>query len=375
MSSSERNERAPARRPSVLVVDDSDLVRAVVIDLIRASGEFRIAGEARTGFEAIRLVHELNPDLVTLDLQMPELGGLECLAYIMSEVARPVVILSAFARQGAEPTMKALDYGAVDFVLKPEGDSPRAIEKMRDRLLDALRGASEARVKNLKLRMPGGAPVRAATRRPTPGEVATVAVGFASSTGGPRALEEVIPRLPSDLPAAVIVVQHMPATFTDTLARRLDGLSALTVREAVDGEVVRSGNVYIAPGGKHLLVKRSDEGNIFVLDDGQPLWGVRPAADVLFASIAAHYGPRSVGVVLTGMGRDGAEGARAIQEVGGYSIAQDEDSCVIFGMPRFAEQYANAVLSLELVATAVAARAHQIAGPLTRSSMPRHPRA
>jgi two-component system chemotaxis response regulator CheB len=359
----------------VLVVDDSDLVRAVVTELIRASGEFRVAGEARTGFEAIRLVHELNPDLVTLDLQMPDLGGLESLAYIMSEVPRPVVILSAFALQGAEPTMRALDYGAVDFVLKPEGDRPSSIVQLRDQLLNALRGASIANVKNLKLRMTGGAPMRAATRRPTPGEPATVAVAIASSTGGPRALEEVIPRLPADLPAAVIIVQHMPATFTDTLARRLDSLSALNVREAVDDEPVRSGTVYIAPGGKHLLVKRTEQGNVFALDDGQPVWGVRPAADVLFAAIASHFGPRSIGVVLTGMGKDGAEGARAIRDVGGYSIAQDEESSVIFGMPRFAEQYSNAVLSVELVAAAVADRAHQMAGPLTRSSLLRNPRA
>jgi two-component system chemotaxis response regulator CheB len=366
MSSS---DPAPARRPTVLVVDDSDFMRAVVTDIIRSSGEFRVAGEARTGFEAIRLLHARNPDLITLDMHMPDLGGLETLAYIMNEAPRPVVILSAFAVHGAEPTMRALDYGAVDFVSKPEGDSAQSREELGERLLHALRAASLAQIEHLRLRMPPqGAPTHP-LRRPEPGDIATVAVAIASSTGGPRALEEVVPRLPANLPAAVIVVQHMPAIFTDTLARRLDGLSALPVEEAKAGELLRAGCVTIAPGGFHLLVARTDAGMVFALDDGPNVWGVRPAADVLFASVASHFGPRSVGVVLTGMGHDGADGARAIHDVGGFTIAQNESSCVIYGMPRFAAPHASAVLPLEEIAGAISAQAQRAAGPLMRGAI------
>jgi two-component system chemotaxis response regulator CheB len=346
------------RRPTVLVVEDNDLMRRLVVELIEGSGEFRVVAEARTGYEAIRLVHEANPDLVTLDLEMPDLGGLDTLGYIMSEVPRPVVILSAHGAAGAEPTMRALDLGAVDFVLKPTGDERRAVEALARRLLDALRAAAVARVRNLPARIHERAVASGRRgRRAAPSGAAGWAVAIAASTGGPRALFEVIPRLPAELAGAVLVVQHMPARFTASFAARLDAVSALPVQEARAGELVRRGHVYIAPGGHHLVLRRSEEGIVMALDDSRPVWGVRPAADPLFGSVASHFGPRSIGVVLTGMGQDGAAGLRAIRDVGGWTVTQDRETSAIYGMPKAAAPYAQAILPLGRIAEAVAERA------------------
>lgn len=344
--------------PRVLVVDDSALIRELVTDLLEESGEFRVAGQAATGYEAIRLVHELSPDIVTLDLELPDLGGLDTLGYIMSEAPRPVVILSAHGGEGADITLRALDYGAVDFVLKPAGDQRRGVEALRTRLLAALRAAAEARLANLQFRevrssgRRGAGAARAAGRH---GE-GTGAVAVAASTGGPRALADLVAGLPPTIPAAVLIVQHMPPRFTRALAERLDGVGALPVSEAEAGEPIRPGRVYLAPGGVHLVLGRTQEGIVARLEETPPVWGVRPAADLLFASVASHFGPRSVGVVLTGMGRDGANGLRAIREVGGWTMAQDEASSVVFGMPRAAAPYAHEVLPLEAIPAAVGRR-------------------
>ena len=349
------------RRPGVLVVEDSSFMRARIVDVIQRSGEFRVVGEAATGYEAIRKVHELDPDVVTLDLEMPDLGGLDTLGYIMSEVPRPVIILSAYAGD-AEATMQALDFGAVDFVPKPDGLHPEAAEQLQDRLLRALRAATMARMSNLPLVMRDRHPRRRRTaRRAKRTGVPTVAVAVAASSGGPRALAELIPRLPAGLPAVVLVVQHMPRGFTRSLAARLDSLSALPVTEAEDGEPLRVGHVYIAPGGRHMRIRRSDTDFVVELHDDRPIWGVRPAADPLFKSVASHFGPNTVGVVLTGMGRDGAEGLRVIRDVGGATIAQDAETSVIYGMPKAAAPYAEDVLPLYRMAEAIAARAEALA--------------
>lgn len=339
-------------RTGVLVVDDSALLRAVLKDIIESSGEFQVVGEAGTGYEAIRLVHQLSPDLVTLDLEMPDLDGLDTLGYIMSEAPRPVVVVSSHVEAGAEPALRALDYGAVDIVVKPA-----AIDKVKleQRLLDALRAAAMARLTNLRFRPEAG--VRPAGGIPdVHGRPATLAVGIAASTGGPRALAELVPALPAELPAAVLIVQHMPPVFTRSLAARLDAAARLRMAEAQDGEPLVRGRVYMAPGGRHLIVERDPIGFVARLVDHPARWGVRPSADVLFTSMAATLGPRSVGVVLTGMGRDGAEGLRAIREVGGWTMAQDEATSVIWGMPRVAARYAHEVLPLPAMAGDIARR-------------------
>jgi two-component system, chemotaxis family, protein-glutamate methylesterase/glutaminase len=362
VSVSRTRKLPPRRRPlGVLVADDSALMRALITKLIDRSGQFQVVAQARTGFEAIRLVHEVDPDLVTLDLEMPDLGGLDTLGYIMSETPRPVVILSAHSAAGAEPTMRALDYGAVEFVLKPAGDEDREVDTLETRLLAALRAASVVRLGTLPLQLRPAA--RAA--RPSPGGVpraAPAVLAIAASTGGPRALMDTVHQIPAGFPGAVVIVQHMPARFTGPFAARLESLAHLPVGEARDGEPLLAGRVYIAPGGRHVLLRRDAEGSpVLALDDAPPVWGVRPAADPLFRSVARHFGPRSVGAVLTGMGRDGAEGLRAIREVGGVALAQDEESAVVFGMPRAAAKYAHEILPLQEILEVAAGRLAELA--------------
>lgn len=355
------------RQSRVLVVEDNLLMRSLIVDLIESTPGFRVAAEAGTGYEAIRLVHELDPDVVTLDLEMPDLGGLDTLGYIMSEAPRPVVILSARGGRGAEDAIRALEYGAVDFVPKPTATEPLALEGLRERLQRALEAATVAQMTNLPLRLPDRIARRVAAREGAGRRRATVAVAIAASTGGPRAIADLVARLPANIAAAVLIVQHMPAGFTRSFAERLDGLGPLRVREAEPGTVIRTGHVFVAPGGYHMQVRRSAAGPVLTLDElSAPVWGVRPAADPLFTSVASHFGPHSVGVVLTGMGRDGAEGLRAIKAVGGATLVQDAETAVIYGMPRAAAPYAGEVLPLEEMADAIARHASAISRRVPR---------
>jgi two-component system chemotaxis response regulator CheB len=354
----------PSRR-TVLVVDDSELMRAILSDIVNSTGTFTVVGEAETGYEAIRLVHELDPDIVTLDLEMPDLHGLDALGYIMSEVPRPVIIVSGQSQAMAEPMLNAIDYGALEFVAKPHGDEAREVDVLRARLLDALAAAANVSLANLRVQRTRRASARArraAARQARlsgvePSTPAPCVIAIAASTGGPRALVEIVPELPPGLAGAVLIVQHMPPPFTRLFAERLDRLSPLPVREAVAGEILRAGEVYLAPGGVHLNLRRTYEGISVELDRSDPVWGVRPAADVMFGAVARHYGPRSLGVVLTGMGRDGAEGLRAIRDAGGWTAVQRVDTAVIPSMPRAAAPYAVAELDLGEIPGAVLERA------------------
>ena len=330
-----------SERASVLVVDDSRLVRRVLVDLLSSSGEFNVVGEAEDGIDAIRKVHALNPDLVTLDVQMPGLDGLQVLGYIMSEAPRAVVMLTAAGEpRGNDLTLRALELGAVDFVRKPAPDEELHADALRERLLGSLRGALRV---NLAAASVLARPVRARVRAPTTTVTATRVVALASSTGGPRALAEVIPALPPDLGAAVLIAQHMPAGFTGSLADRLDRRAALPVSEARDGEPLMENRVYIAPGGRHLGVSSGADGiPRLEVRDAAPVHGVRPSADVLFRSVAETFGPSAVGVVLTGMGRDGTDGLRCMRQAGGFAIVQDEASSAVYGMPRTALGIAGA---------------------------------
>ena len=349
---------ARARRSRVLIVDDSDLMRNLIAEIIDDTDDFKVVGEARNGLEAIRLLHELNPDILTLDIEMPDLNGLETLGYIMSEAPRPVVIVSAHTQAIQDSAIQAYDIGALEIVTKPAGDQRRELGLLRDRLLEALQAAARANVPNL---MP-----RAKRRRTAPSHKgahaasARCALAIAASTGGPRALSEVIPRLPGDFPCAILIVQHMPASFTAPFAARLNEVSELAVHEAVNGEVVKAGVVYIAPGGKHLTLTRRNDHIVIALTTTDHLWGVRPAADLLFADVARLYGPASAGLVLTGMGRDGAEGLRHIQEVGGWTAVQDEASSVIYGMPRSAAPYAQEQVALDDLPNVLTATGAQV---------------
>ncbi len=340
---------------TVLVVDDSAFMRKLVSEIVDASGEFRVVGTARDGIDALRKIHALDPDVVTLDVLMPQLDGIQTLGYIMSETPRPVVILSAAASSEADQlTLRALELGAVDFVRKPSGPISLDLTAVRDRLMEALRASTQV---NLR-----GVTVLARPQEQSPTATlgqsalsATRLVAIAASTGGPRALAEVVPALPARLGAAVVVVQHMPAGFTRSFADRLDVLSELTVTEAREGEVLKQDRVYVAPGGFHLRLRPDPYGVAIALDDSPPIWGVRPSADPTFRSAAELFGPAVVGVVLTGMGRDGAAGLRAIHDAGGRGIVQDRETSIIYGMPLAALQGggADAEVPLRRVALAV----------------------
>ncbi len=305
-------------------------MRRVISDILNAAPGIAVVGTARDGEEALQKVAALRPDVVTLDVEMPVRDGLSTLEEIMKSHPVPVVMLSSMTQAGAEVTVKALQKGAVDFVAKPSGPVSLDLEAVKEELVAKVRVAARARSPRP---LPECLPPPRPQARP-PGEPPGKLVLIGTSTGGPRALAEVMTRLPGDLPAAVLVVQHMPAGFTRSLAERLDQLSALRVKEAEDGEEAVSGTVYIAPGDSHLLVERGARGPRLRLSKEAPRGGHRPSVDVMMVSAARAGNWGLVGVLLTGMGNDGLEGFREIKARRGKTIAEDASTAVVYGMPR-----------------------------------------
>jgi two-component system, chemotaxis family, protein-glutamate methylesterase/glutaminase len=328
---------------TVLVVDDSAFMRQLIAEMVESNGEYHVVGTAADGMEALEKIRSLAPDIVTMDIEMPRLDGLQALEQIMKEMPRPVVMLSAAgSERGNKMTLRALDRGAIEFVRKPSGPISIDLLAVREELILALNAARSVNMAGV--RPPAGPAAHAAPDQGVKKTAvsATRVVAIAASTGGPRALGEIIPRLPENLGAAVMIVQHMPREFTRTLSQRLDVISRLQVSEAQHGEPLRENCVYIAPGGYHMRVA-GDAGNAMVqLDTSPTIWGVRPAADPLFASVAECFGAAAIGVILTGMGRDGAEGLGKIRGAGGVGVVQDRDSSIIYGMPQAALALAGA---------------------------------
>jgi two-component system chemotaxis response regulator CheB len=331
-----------SKRSTVLVVDDSAFMRKLIAEMLSSEPEFSIVGFARDGMDALRQMERLDPNLVTLDLEMPQLDGLQVLQQIMAKSPRPVVVLSAGGPQFGDATMRALELGAVDFVKKPSGSVSLDLPAIRGRLLQALRTAAAVDVETIKRIKSashglGGVingQAKDAEKYVRPKRLTTPArnvVVIGASTGGPRALSEIIPALPDNLDAAVLVAQHMPKEFTRSLAQRLDQMSRLPVSEAVNGEPILSGRVYVAPGKAHMRVAGLPGAATVTLDAHHT--GVSPSVDQLFSSAAAVFGTNIVCVVLTGMGRDGAEGTRAVRDAGGSVLVQDRTTSVIYGMP------------------------------------------
>ncbi len=338
----------------VLVVDDSAFMRKLIGEMIAAHPGFRVVGFARDGEDAMTQVGRLDPDIVTLDLEMPKLDGLDVLRRIMTESPRAVVVLSAGGAQYGDVTLRALELGAVDFVRKPSGPVSLDLPLIRDRLVDALEAAARATL--------ASPPVVAVTHRTgDPAESAVMhhsaqhVVVIASSTGGPRALAEIIPLLPASLAAAVVVAQHLPGEFTGALASRLARSSAMNVIEATEATQLLSGTVYVARGGINTTITGTPGAAMLrQLERGSHL-GATPNADVLFEAAADVFGRECTGVVLTGMGRDGSFGLKQIRARGGHAIVQDEASSAIYGMPRaaLAEAGADHVVSLSTMANAI----------------------
>jgi two-component system, chemotaxis family, protein-glutamate methylesterase/glutaminase len=321
-----------APRPvRVLVVDDSMFMRAAIKRIFEADPRTVVAGVAKDGLDAIEQVRAHRPDVVTMDFNMPRMDGAAAVREIMRTCPTPVVMLSAHTREGARETFEALAAGAVDFLAKPSGEVSADFQTIGALLVAKALAAAGAVPRALApARPPAPRPELPMTTWPPTGP-RVVIVGV--STGGPSALSRVIPALPGDVPFALVVVQHMPAAFTATLAERLNALSAIEVREAVDGDRPRQGLALIAPGDRHLEVEGS---GVLRLRDGPEVHGCRPSVDVTMKSAAGVFGRRLVGVVMTGMGKDGAEGMTAIKAAGGRTLAQSQETCVIYGMPRAA---------------------------------------
>jgi len=319
------------RKLRVLVVDDSLFMRAAIAKLLSGDGRFEVVGQARDGADAVDKVAALAPDVVTMDFNMPRMNGAEAVRAIMGRRPTPVIMFSAHTRQGARETFEALAAGAVDFVTKPAGEVSADLRAIAEDLIGKLVAAAGARPRALApiQQAKPTFPVQLSTWPPTGPRVVVVGV----STGGPAALSRVIPALPAAIRFSLVIVQHMPASFTATLAERLNSLAAVSVREARDGDIPAAGMVFVAPGDRHLEVS---DGGVLRLSDGPLVHGCRPSADVTMTSAARVFGRRAVGLVMTGMGRDGAAGMAAIKRADGVTLAQDQATSVIFGMPKAA---------------------------------------
>jgi two-component system, chemotaxis family, protein-glutamate methylesterase/glutaminase len=338
----------------VVVVDDSALVRSMLTEIINRQTDMECIGAAADPFVAREMIRNLNPDVITLDVEMPRMDGLDFLSKLMRLRPMPVVMVSTLTERGAEVTLKALELGAVDFVSKPKIGVVDGLRQLSDDITDKIRVASKARIHRLT---PVATPDSAHPATPASGQRATSApptplaktlntgayslgrlsteklIFIGASTGGTEATKEVLLALPADAPG-VVITQHMPPGFTHNYAARLDGLCKIRVKEASDGERILPGHAYIAPGGLHLSVERSGANYIARVQDGDPVNRHKPSVEVLFKSAARVAGPNAIGIMLTGMGGDGAKAMREMRDAGAYCVAQDEASCVVFGMPR-----------------------------------------
>lgn len=315
----------------VLIVDDSALIRSVMSEIVNSQPDMEVVATAPDPLVARELIKQHNPDVLTLDVEMPKMDGLDFLEKLMRLRPMPVLMVSSLTERGSEITMRALELGAVDFVTKPKISIQSGMREYADMIADKIRATARARIKPRTLHPSAPAPVLSALRSPLISSEKLIIIG--ASTGGTEAIREFLMQMPSDCPG-ILITQHMPEGFTSSFARRLDSLCKISVVEAQGNERVLPGHAYIAPGHSHLLLTRSGANYMTKLDQGEPVNRHRPSVDVLFRSAAQAAGKNAVGVILTGMGKDGAQGMLEMKQAGAYNFAQDEASCVVFGMPR-----------------------------------------
>jgi len=343
----------------VLIVDDSALMRALLTEIIGGAPDLNVVGAAPDAIAALEMIKSLNPDVLTLDIEMPKMDGLEFLDRLMRVRPMPVVMISALTRRGSEATMTALELGAVDFVAKPRLESRSLLENYAEDIRDKIRAAHGARLSGgcrATLSQPAPDPARSGGAPLSRRVLDDKLIAIGASTGGTEAIKTVLRDLPEEVPG-IVIVQHMPESFTASFAARLDSLSRVKVIEAKGGERIQPGHAYLAPGHSHLLVKRSGAAYLTELSQSDPVNRHRPSVDALFRSVAQHARGNAIGVILTGMGKDGAQGLLEMHQAGAWNIGQDQDSCVVYGMPREAAQ----VGAVDLVAplTQVAERVMQ----------------
>ena len=365
-----------SKKIRVIVVDDSALVRSLLAEIINRQSDMECIGTANDPLIAREMIRELNPDVITLDVEMPRMDGIDFLGRLMRLRPMPVVMISTLTERGAEVTMKALELGAVDFVSKPRVGLANGLNELATQIVDKIRVAAVAQVRRAP-RVPapvrtaaGAANAAASSAAPASpsmsllGRLSTEKLIFiGASTGGTEAIKEILVNLPADCPA-IVITQHMPPGFTTSFAARLNSLSQITVKEASHGERILPGHAYIAPGGKQFHIGRSGANYVAVVDDGPAVNRHKPSVEVLFKSAAALVGRNAYGIMLTGMGNDGAAAMREMKDAGSYNYVQDEASCIVFGMPReaIAHGAADEVLPLTQIAPALVAKLRGGAG-------------
>ncbi len=350
----------------VLVVDDSALMRKLIPQIIERDSAIHVVGTAMDGTFALTKIEELKPQVITLDLEMPRMDGLETLRAIMRKHRLPVIVVSAHTTEGASATFKALSLGAFDFVAKPRDIMSAQMQEIADELIGKIKAAAQTQWPRSTAELPQ-MQSRVTKRRPASVSPPTRIVAIGISTGGPNSLQYMLGQLPADFPGSIVIVQHMPEGFTEMFARRLNDSCAIEVKEAQSGDLLVAGRALLCPGNRHIRLRRMPMGDVAVLSDEPRVNGHRPSVDVLFRALAQEFGAQGVAILMTGMGEDGAEAMAAVKAAGGITIAQDEASCVVYGMPKVAIERGHAMRVVPLEAMANTLQAQCLA---RRSTIP-----
>lgn len=331
----------------VLVVDDSALIRSLMTEIIKNARDMELVGTAQDAFVARDLVNKFAPDVITLDIEMPKVDGLTFLSRLMKARPTPVIMMSTLTQEGADATFKSLELGAVDFIAKPSLDVVNGINQYSGLILEKIRTAYQANVRRKPKQVKASSTI-------INNKKATKIIAIGASTGGTEAIRELLEQFPANSPG-IVITQHLPSGFTQSYANRLNRVTQLNVFEAKGGEIIKPGTAYLAPGGKHLTIIKNGGNYVTQLDDSEKVCGHKPSVDLMFNSLAEFGMDNVIAIILTGMGKDGAQGMKKIYKNGGYTIAQNEETCVVFGMPREAIklEVVNNILALEDIAADV----------------------